>query len=185
MNTQTVISLHNFSYADEKFFGSLFNDIKTTGEVPAAYCDYADADGLLDEIMSHWIEHNVSVGFLQNEQGDIIGLGGFRYLPEVEKYELICGLLPAYTGAKSEVLNLLINKAFHDFGMDRLCARVFQTDNNHEHLLDAGFNYMGERSFEMDAYLHIWNYYEIYNYGDLLSASDVYISSNTDWDSLF
>jgi len=163
---------------------SAINSKNTFVNHPILYSE-PDAGLLSDILQQHKIEHGVSLGYLQNGDEEIVGLAGFHYLEEVALYEAVCILLPEYQPETGYAIEFTIHEAFYNLGMDKICARALPGSAAGTLFKSNGFTYCGERIFIDDAQGHLWDYYELENEGNLVSAAGQGGYAQSDWDSIF
>lgn len=183
----TAFSLHNFSESNSQVLSNILNAIKKDAVYvnhPLLYSE-SDAGMLSDILQQHKIEHGVSLSYLQNGDEEVIGLAGFHYLEEVALYEAVCILLPEYQPETGYAIEFTIHEAFYSLGMDKICARALPGSAAGALFKSNGFTYCGERIFMDDAQGQLWDYYELENEGNLVSAAGQGDYALSDWDSIF
>lgn len=146
----------------------------------------ATTDAELPEMLEqHQIQHGIGIGYLQNDDDAVLGLGGLYYQPEASLYELV--YLPLTDNAidANTCLNYLLDHAFGNLGIDKICARALPQSLIADWLNDAGFAYSGERAFTQDGREHIWQYFELENEANMVLVPAYNQSANSDWDAIF
>lgn len=140
---------------------------------------------LLDYFEEHRVEHGISIGGLYVNNNTLIGIGGFHYLEDTGLYEVVCAVLPQFEDNHAIALNHLILQAFGSLMMDKLCARAVPASVTDVCLANSGFVFSGERVFMKEDDGRIWNYYELEDESNLVSAESTTAYSDNEWDALF
>lgn len=139
----------------------------------------------LDTYLAHHDEHGVGFCVVTDKNGKFLGRAGFCFIPEVNLYEIGYLLLPEYwgRGLATEIVTGLINYAFDNLLLDSVCARTVAGNDASDNVLQkTGFSYIGERAFNMNDRVFIWNYYEHENETTLANTYQLYNTLVEDWD---
>ncbi|MCB0698978.1 MAG: hypothetical protein H6551_13145 [Chitinophagales bacterium] len=129
---------------------------------------------------------DLNIWAIHNETGDTVAVAGLNYLEDVQLFEaFLYSLSDSDNFSEStEILGLVIDEAFNNLGIDKLCARAIDGSHMDATLKSFGFCCLGERIFKDDKNT-IWNYYELEN--DIIDEYDDSFSHTTDsdWDNIF
>lgn len=164
----------------------LLNELSTATDGLISLYTGATFEKELSELLEeHQIQHGIGIGYLQNEDYSILGLGGLYYQPEAHLYELI--YIPITDNATSinDCLDYLLDYAFDTLGIDKICTRAVPLSPTAEWLHNKGFAYCGERAFTQDGREHIWQYYELENETNMVSMPAESFAGDSDWDGIF
>lgn len=137
----------------------------------------------IEDIIRQQHFYGVSIGKVTNENGNFVGIAGFKYIEEVNLFELTYNLLPQYMGIgyATEICNMLIDYGFYTLNFDKMCARtIIGNYVQDKHLINAGFSFLGERFLIEADKQYIWNYYELENDHALL-LTDADCGSIHEW----
>lgn len=120
----------------------------------------------LDICIEKHKEIGFGIGIATNKNNDFIGVAGYSFIEEVNTFEINYEILPEHIrkGYETEICNSLIDYAFYVLGLDKICARsIIGNFNKDRTYINAGFTLLGERAFELDGNIYLWNYYELEN----------------------
>lgn len=175
-------------HSDLEQLSGLFSSAEAMQFIPPHFApeDNRQTKDRLDAYIRHHDQHGISFGHVSDHHGNFLGRAGFYYLSDVGLYEIGCSLLPEYwgQGLATEIAHSLLDYAFDELNLDVVCARTIIGNEGSENVLDkTGFNFLGERMFEIKGQPFIWNYYECYN-DDNLSFADQHSDAGyvDDWD---
>lgn len=187
---QEHIKFNQFRKEDKNILDSVLTHINGSGISiqQNIFNSILPADILLSSIIYHKAEHGTGICYITNEQQQIIGIAGLCLVSDVSIYEVFYYLLPGYNNntQKEAVINLLVDKAFYELGLDKVCARtIIEDHDSSDSLLACGFNYIDERAFEEDGHNAIWNYYELENDSNIITADNDAAFIYDDWDTIF
>lgn len=143
------------------------------------------AGELMEYFEAHRVEHGISIGGLYINNNTMVGIGGFHYLEDTGLYEIVCTVLPQFEDNLATALNHLVLQAFDSLMMDKLCARAVPASAMDTCLANSGFAFSGERVFMKGVDGQIWNYYELEDETNLVSAESTGTYTDNDWDALF
>ena len=140
-------------------------------------------DETLNDITNHVNVHGIGLGCLIDNYGKVVGIAGLRFLNAPKLYETFCFILPQHVEevGYSRIIDGLVNHAFGNLNLDKVCARAQSGVVENELFMLNGFTYLGERMFDDEGSEKIWNYYEIENDSQLLS-NNTSTELDTDWD---
>lgn len=167
----------------EKLLGAFAEE--TTGHVVVNPAIGYDVEELIDILDEHMVEHGIAPGGIYLDGNSAVGIGGFYYLEETGMYEIICSLAPGQERLTPAILNSLVEEAFDNLKMDKICARAIPASPFDKLLAEAGFAFLGERMFMMEGAGQIWNYYELEDERNLVSADSGSAYADNDWDAIF
>jgi len=143
------------------------------------------AEELIILLEEHRIEHGIAPGGIYLPGDIAIGIGGFHFLDEAGVYEIVCNVPPGNEILAPVILNMLITDAFDNLKMDKICARAIPASPFDKFLAENGFVFSGERLFVKEGDGQIWNYYELEDERNLVSADNSRAYTDNDWDALF
>lgn len=185
MHHSAVYKINHCTANDSSVLQDLLTQLVAANAIDAkAFYPELPTDILLPILDNHYKEYGAGIGLVENEQGDIIGMAGLQFLQDTELFEAVCYLLPDYTAQFPNVLSTVVDTAFHDLGLDKLCARTVTMSLADMQYREAGFTYVDERAFSDDGMGQIWNYYELENDANMVDAEQLAFD-DSDWDSLF
>lgn len=180
------IELRHFSDRDNGVLADILSRFVESVNGYIAAVDIKQTAADLQEIFDkHRIEHGISIGCLYEDNGAALGIGGFHYLEETGVYEMVCAMLPEHEGITAYALEFLEHQAFANLRMDKVCARALPGTVLDVCLRNNGFVYSGERAFIPEGADQIWNYYELENEGNMVSATSGTGLIYSDWDAIF
>lgn len=145
----------------------------------------SDTDELIESYDTHRIEHGVAPGGIYLPGSDLVGIGGFLYIEETSLYEVVCHVLDVYEEDILPLLHYFATYAFDNLKMDKICARAIPGSVLDDNLANSRFTFSGERMFIQEQDGQLWNYYELEDEGNLVSAESTGIYSDNDWDAFF
>ncbi len=128
-------------------------------------------------------EIGLGIGLVTDKAGNFIGLAGYSFIDEVNTYEINFEILSEHLrkGYETEICNALVDHAFNEVGLDKICAKTIIGNFNKDRCYtNAGFTFLGERAFETDGNIYLWNYFELYN-DTSLEFHDEHINSVEEW----
>lgn len=173
--------LHNIQDIEIKYFSDL-----NESEIEAVETFLAsDIDEMSDAYDNHRVEHGIAPGAICLSEVGIIGVGGIHYLEETGFYEITCNVMPGQEEHVTPVLNHLVSHAFDNLKMDKVCARAIPGSVFNHNLANSRFTFLGERMFMLEQDEHIWNYYELEDESNLVSAENNSVYIDKEWDALF
>jgi len=176
------LSLNKFAANDESLLQGLLTE--TSKKRPSVF-NNRSAGEVLTMLENHRTEHGISIGYINDGYGHVLGLAGLHYLPETGIYEIVSHLLPDHAGRTAAVIEYLVFEAFANLGMDKICARVLPESTDASILKENGFTCLGERAFAEEGMGQIWQYYELENEGTMAAPAQDTAYATSDWDSLF
>lgn len=185
MNQQAEYTFHYFSADNKPVLEEVAAALSNSTSVNKRIIDPALPTGMTFQLLDfHKEEYGTGLGYIQNDQGQVIAFGGLHYVHDVELYEVVCFAIPGQEAVAADALELLVYEAFAVLGMDKVCARAIPGTVEDKCYGKHGFEYIGERAFAEDSMEQIWNYYELENHGNMISAER---SGHTDaeWDNIF
>ncbi len=174
------ISIQYLKEGNKPLFKQLLIELQKENN---SFCKGLHIDEFLDSLKAHQQEHGLGLGCLINPYGKVVGLAGLRFLNATKLYETVCIISPKYVEevGYSMIIDQLINYAFNELNLDKVCARAEKGIIENELYHAIGFTYLGERVFDEDGSEQIWNYYEMENDNQLLSNNSTSEIDN-DWD---
>jgi hypothetical protein len=158
-----------------KFNAEQYNQLGISGHLTA------------ETIQQHWHLHCTGIGMVTGHNNNTMGIAGLNYLHEVQLYEVYIELLPEYrnTPNTSAILSMVVNNAFENLGIDKVCTRAIAGSVNDIAFKKYGFSYCDERSWADDNYVNTWNYYELENNSAFISVEDHAVAADNDWEGIF
>lgn len=183
MDFQAIdLSLNNFTKHDKAIIDNILSSVKTS----VTPFSTLTSEELFTLVAAHKSEHGISIGYIKDGYGNILGIAGLHYQPEVAIYEAVTIILPEFKDRTAYVIEHLVFNAFSILSMDKIFARTPVSTTDYEPLKENGFVCLGERAFAEDDRTHLWNYYELENDANLVSADGAGESHiANDWDNLF
>lgn len=183
MDFQAIdLSLNNFTKDDKAIIDNILSSVKTS----VTPFSTLTSQGLLALVDAHKAEHGTSIGYIKDGYGNILGIAGLHFQPEAALYEIVTIILPEFKDRTVYIVEHLVFDAFSNLSMDKIFARTPVNTTDYEPLKENGFVCLGERAFAEGGRTHLWNYYELENEANLVSADEAGESHVTsDWDSLF
>ena len=174
------ISIEYLKEGNKPLFKKLLTELS---EANSSFFPNMDVDVMFDNISSHQKEHGLGLGCLINSYGKVVGLAGLCFLQATKLYETFCFISPNHVEeiGYSMIIDRLVNYAFDELNLDKVCARADIGVIENELYLANGFTYLGERIFEDNGNEKIWNYYEMDNDSQLISDNSSAEIDN-DWD---
>lgn len=180
------IEIRQFADADKQqldmILGAMFdNPSKQTLNPSISFA----ANELIELLGEHRIEHGIAPGGIYLPGDVAIGIGGFHFLQETGVYEIVCNVSPDKEHLVPAILSSLITDAFDNLKMDKICARAIPASPFDMFLAESGFVFLGERMFVNEGDGQIWNYYELEDERNMVSADNSGAYTDNDWDALF
>lgn len=180
MSTQTITGL-TFNQVTDSDLDLLKDVMVCIAEHPekmnVLFGDESTPEVVLESYIKHIGTYGTGLGFVKNEEGVVIGMGGLQFINDVQLFELVCCMLPEYEHQGYDATDMLRYNAFEKMSLDKVCARANAGSLQGLVYRENGFVYIDERAFTTDSMTHIWDYYELENDANTITVSDIF----TNW----